>query len=189
MATVSLISGNCGRVKGEDNGLGLGFNSGVPNDFLASDAHIRLSRKFNGIWLKDLGGSRQGNAKKSRVISGVRKGKKHDYPWPDNIDPESKSPLTYLSHFKPLEEKPKPVTLAFEKPLIDLEQKIVEVIQATYFRISDCFIFFSFFEGLLNCSVFLVSLQVERMADDTGLDFTDQINALENKYQQVDYEI
>lgn len=34
---------------------------------------------------------------------------------------------------------------------------------------------------------FFVSLQVERMAGDTGLDFTDQINALENKYQQVDY--
>ncbi|KAL8495308.1 hypothetical protein ACS0TY_019457 [Phlomoides rotata] len=153
MATVSLISGNCGRGgKGEDNGQGLGFNSRVSNDFLASDTRIRLCRKLSGIELKDLGGSRQGNGKKFRVVSGVRKGKKHEYPWPDNIDPESKSPLTYLSHFKPLAEKPKPVTLAFEKPLIDLEQKIVEV---------------------------------ERMADDTGLDFTDQINALENKYQQA----
>lgn len=28
-------------------------------------------------------------------------------------------------------------------------------------------------------------VQVRRMADDTGLDFSDQIGALENKYQQV----
>lgn len=28
-------------------------------------------------------------------------------------------------------------------------------------------------------------MQVRRMADETGLDFSDQIGALENKYQQV----
>lgn len=28
-------------------------------------------------------------------------------------------------------------------------------------------------------------LQVRKMADETGLDFTDQINLLESKYQQV----
>ncbi|KAK4411367.1 Acetyl-coenzyme A carboxylase carboxyl transferase subunit alpha, chloroplastic [Sesamum angolense] len=54
-------------------------------------------------------------------------------------------------NFNASEREPKPVTLAFEKPLVDLEQKIIEV---------------------------------QRMADDTGLDFTDQINALELKYQQ-----
>lgn len=27
--------------------------------------------------------------------------------------------------------------------------------------------------------------QISQMADDTGLDFSDQINALEGKYQQV----
>ncbi|KAH6789486.1 acetyl Co-enzyme a carboxylase carboxyltransferase alpha subunit [Perilla frutescens var. frutescens] len=152
MATLSLISGNCGRGRGEDNGLGFGLIWNFPNEFLGGDVHGRLFRNSNAIRVKDLEGSRQGNGKKFHVVAGVRKGKKHDYPWPDDIDPNSKVPLTYLSYFKPLEEKPKPVTLAFEKPLIDLEQKIIEV---------------------------------QRMADDTGLDFTDQINALEMKYEQA----
>ncbi|KAM4094638.1 hypothetical protein ACB094_06G210500 [Castanea mollissima] len=53
---------------------------------------------------------------------------------------------------KPLSEKPKPVTLPFEKPLVDLEQNITDV---------------------------------RRMADETGLDFSDQIGSLERKYQQA----
>ncbi|KAK6162400.1 hypothetical protein DH2020_002241 [Rehmannia glutinosa] len=154
MTTLSLISGNCGRGRGEDNnGSGFKSTSHFTNEFLSSDTHGKLLRNLNVIRLKDyLECSRQGNGKKFRVIARVRKGKKHDYPWPDDVDPNSKAPLAYLSHFKPLEEKPKPVTLAFEKPLIDLEQKIIEV---------------------------------QRMADDTGLDFTDQINALEMKYEQA----
>ncbi|KAL8494927.1 hypothetical protein ACS0TY_019193 [Phlomoides rotata] len=60
--------------------------------------------------------------------------------------------LSHLSHFKPLKEKPEPVTIDFEKPLMDLQKKIVDV---------------------------------QRMANETGLDFTDQIMSLENKYQQA----
>lgn len=63
-----------------------------------------------------------------KVVAKIRKGKKHEYPWPDEIDPNSKAgPLSYLSHFKPLKEKPKPVTLPFEKPLMDLQKKIIDV--------------------------------------------------------------
>ncbi|KAL2233915.1 acetyl-coenzyme A carboxylase carboxyl transferase subunit alpha, chloroplastic [Sesamum indicum] len=152
MTTLSLISGNCGRGRGEDTGSGYGLTSHFANEFLSSDTNGRLFRNFNGIRLKDLEGLRKRNGNGFRVFARVRKGKKHDYPWPDDINPNSKAPLTYLSYFKPLKEKPKPVTLAFEKPLVDLEQKIIEV---------------------------------QRMADDTGLDFTDQINALELKYQQA----
>ncbi|XP_042039220.1 acetyl-coenzyme A carboxylase carboxyl transferase subunit alpha, chloroplastic-like [Salvia splendens] len=142
MATLSLISGNCGRGRGDGNGLIWHFS----NKFLAGDVHGRLR-------LRNFEAPRLGNhGRNFRVVAGVRKGKKHDYPWPDNIDPNSNAPLTYLSYFKPLEEKPKPVTLAFEKPLIDLEQKIIEV---------------------------------QRMASDTGLDFTDQIKSLEMKYEQA----
>ncbi|KAL7121314.1 hypothetical protein ACP275_02G175200 [Erythranthe tilingii] len=140
MTTLSLVSGNCGRGKGDD--------SNFANEFLGSDSHRKLSRNLTTIRLKDPEGSRRS----FRVSAGVKKGKKHDYPWPDDIDPNNKAPLNYLSYFKPLEDKPKPVTLAFEKPLVDLEKKIVEV---------------------------------QNMADDTGLDFTDQINALELKYQQA----
>ncbi|XWS59923.1 hypothetical protein CRYUN_Cryun08bG0163800 [Craigia yunnanensis] len=83
----------------------------------------------------------------------MRKVKKHEYPWPADPDPNMKGGvLTHLSHFKPLKEKQKPVTLDFEKPLLDLEKKIVDV---------------------------------RRMANETGLDFSDQIIALENKYQQA----
>ncbi|GFP93015.1 acetyl-coenzyme a carboxylase carboxyl transferase subunit alpha chloroplastic [Phtheirospermum japonicum] len=146
MITLSLVSGNCGRIRGD--------KCKSTNEFLAGDHTLGKSlRNLNGVRSKDLEGSmKQGNVKKSRVVAGVRKGKKHDYPWPDDVDPNCIAPLTYLSNFKPLQEKPKPVTLAFEKPLVDLEQKIIEV---------------------------------QRMADDTGLDFTDQINALELKYQQA----
>lgn len=128
MATLSLISGNCGRGRGEDHGSGLGLNWHLSNEFLAGDVHGRSLRSLSSIRSNGFEASRLGQGKKFRVVAGVRKGKKHDYPWPDDIDPNSKTPLMYLSYFKPLEEKPKPVTLAFEKPLIDLEQKIIEVI-------------------------------------------------------------
>ncbi|XP_020276731.1 acetyl-coenzyme A carboxylase carboxyl transferase subunit alpha, chloroplastic [Asparagus officinalis] len=86
----------------------------------------------------------------------VKKGKvKHEYPWPDEIEPDPNVKggiLSYLSEFKPLKEKPKPVTLPFEKPLMDLEKKIMDV---------------------------------QKMAAETGLDFTDQILSLESKYEQA----
>lgn len=39
-----------------------------------------------------------------------------------------------------------------------------------------------FFTALFICFFFV---QISQMADDTGLDFSNQINALEGKYQQV----
>lgn len=87
------------------------------------------------------------------VVSKLRKGKKHEYPWPKDADENVKGGvLTHLSPFKPLKEKPKPVTLDFEKPLMDLEKKIIDV---------------------------------RKMATETGLDFSDQIMSLENKYHQA----
>ncbi|XP_073022487.1 acetyl-coenzyme A carboxylase carboxyl transferase subunit alpha, chloroplastic-like [Primulina eburnea] len=145
MNTLSIISGNVWRSERQDKNSGNGMTLHFANcEF--------LPRTCSGPPCKDLKGSRLSNGRIFRISAGIKKWKKHDYPWPDNIDPNSPTPLAYLSNFKPLEEKPKPVTLAFEKPLIDLEQKIIEV---------------------------------QRMADDTGLDFTDQINALELKYEQA----
>lgn len=87
------------------------------------------------------------------VTARLRKVKKFEYPWPDNPDPNVKGGvLTYLSTFKPLKDRQKMVTLDFEKPLVELEKKIVDV---------------------------------RKMADETGLDFTDQIISLENKYRQA----
>ncbi|KAL4367775.1 hypothetical protein GQ457_05G000530 [Hibiscus cannabinus] len=154
MATVSLVAGNCGRGRGvEDGRFEFRSNSYFGKDFLASEL---LNSSFRrAVWYRSkvLKVSGNENGRRFSVVAKIKKGKKHDYPWPDNIDPDIKDGyLTYLSHFKPLDEKPKPVTLPFEKPLVDLEKKIIEV-----------------------C----------RMADETGLDFTDQIGSLENKYQQA----
>lgn len=150
MSTQSLIVGNCGRSGTNLHGFAQSYlYSG--KDIFARDLLSISSRRENGIWWKNSAGYKIRNGRKFFVNAKIRKGKKHDYPWPDDIDPNlSSGHLTYLSHFKPLTEKPKPVTLAFEKPLVDLEQKIIEV---------------------------------RRMADETGLDFSDQIGALERKYQ------
>ncbi|KAK9273652.1 hypothetical protein L1049_018462 [Liquidambar formosana] len=154
MTTLSLIAGNCGRGRGSDaRSFEFGSHMYFGKEFFASDLLRSSLNRVNGVWLKDLEGYRIRSRNRFRVIAKVKKGKKHDYPWPDDIDPNiSSGHLTYLSYFKPLAEKPKPVTLAFEKPLIDLEKKIIEV---------------------------------RRMADETGLDFSDQISSLENKYQQA----
>lgn len=117
------------------------------------DAHKSTSRGIGGAWLKHLWHQRVGSGYRLSVSARIKKGQKHEYPWPDDIDPNIESGhLAYLSHFKPLQEKPKPVTLPFEKPLVDLEKKIIDV---------------------------------RKMADDTGLDFTNQINLLESKYQEA----
>nr|AHJ61047.1 carboxyltransferase alpha subunit [Vernicia fordii] len=120
----------------------------------ASDLLRSASNGVSGIPLRTLGRARfSSKTKDFAVIAKIRKGKKQEYPWPDNPDPNVPGGiLSHLSPFKPLKEKPKPVTLDFEKPLVDLERKIIDV---------------------------------RKMANETGLDFTDQIISLESKYQQA----
>ncbi|XP_043707178.1 acetyl-coenzyme A carboxylase carboxyl transferase subunit alpha, chloroplastic-like [Telopea speciosissima] len=119
----------------------------------ASDL-LRSSRiGVSGVPLEVLGRSCFRVRRDFTVSAKIRKGKKHDYPWTDDPDPNVKGGvLFHLSHFKPLKEKPKPVTLEFEKPLLDLEKKINDV---------------------------------RKMAQETGLDFSDQIISLESKYKQA----
>lgn len=92
---------------------------------------LRLTGPFKGnqgSWLKHLEQSRVGGGGRGCVVARIKKVRKHEYPWPKEIDPNLQSGhLSYLSSFKPLTKKPKPVTLAFEKPLLDLENKIAEV--------------------------------------------------------------
>ncbi|OMO97434.1 Acetyl-CoA carboxylase, alpha subunit [Corchorus olitorius] len=128
-----------------------------PNGFTgtsASDLLRSSSNGVSGIPLKTLVKTRFSMPRRNVTIAAkLRKGRKHEYPWPADPDPNVKGGvLTHLSPFKPLKEKPKPVTLDFEKPLLDLEKKIIDV---------------------------------RRMANETGLDFSDQIISLENKYQQA----
>ncbi|KAJ1426879.1 ClpP/crotonase-like domain superfamily [Sesbania bispinosa] len=153
MNTISLISGNYMSGRGLEDHANELLHPCIGKDYLANHFLGSSSKWTICVWPKYLSSSRNTKDQRFHVVAKIRKGKKHDYPWPDNIDPNITSGfLTYLSHFKPLAEKPKLVTLDFEKPLVDLERKIIEV---------------------------------RRMADDTGLDFSNQIGALESKYQQA----
>lgn len=125
----------------------------VRKDICGAELQRSPFRGISGDWLNHLQHSRGDSGYRLSVTARIKKAQKHDYPWPDNMDPNIESGhLSYLSHFKPLKEKPKPVTLPFEKPLLDLKKKIMDV---------------------------------RKMADETGLDFTDQINLLESKYQEA----
>lgn len=112
------------------------------------------SSEITGMPLKTLGKARLGVKKRGFTVSArLRKVKKHEYTWPEYVDPNVKGGvLSHLLPFKPLKKKPKPVTLHFEKPLLDLQKKIVDV---------------------------------QKTANETGLDFSEQIILLENKYQQA----
>uniref|UniRef100_A0A5B7BC99 acetyl-CoA carboxytransferase n=1 Tax=Davidia involucrata TaxID=16924 RepID=A0A5B7BC99_DAVIN len=120
----------------------------------ASDLLRSSSNGVSGLPLKVLGRSKMGAKRVDFTVSAnMRKVKKHEYPWSDDPDPNVKGGvLSHLSPFKPLKEKPKLVTLDFEKPLMDLRKKIIDI---------------------------------RKLADETGLDFSDQIALLENKYQQA----
>ncbi|KAL8246132.1 hypothetical protein R6Q59_007348 [Mikania micrantha] len=107
-----------------------------------------------GVPLKTLDrGHHDPRRKGLNTTAKIRKVIKHEYPWPKDPDPNVKGGvLSHLSSFKPLKENLKPVTLEFEKPLLDLRNKIIDV---------------------------------QKLANETGLDFSDQIISLENKYQQA----
>ena len=64
------------------------------------------------------------------ILAKIRKERKTaetEYPWSEKFaaGSEAEESLKFLSRFKPL---PKPVTLPFESPLVDLENKIDEVV-------------------------------------------------------------
>lgn len=130
------------------------FSGSLSSGTSASDLLRSSSNGINGVPLRTLGKGHVNTGRKGlSIIAKVRKVKKHEYPWPQDPDPNVKGGvLSHLSPFKPLKEKPKPVTLEFEKPLMDLQKKIIDV---------------------------------QKMANETGLDFSDQIISLENKYQQA----
>ncbi|KAM0002455.1 putative acetyl-CoA carboxylase [Helianthus debilis subsp. tardiflorus] len=130
------------------------FSGSLSSATSASDLLRSSINGVNGVPLQTLGrGHVDPRRKGLNIVAKVRKVKKHEYPWPQDPDPNVKGGvLSHLSPFKPLKEKPKPVTLEFEKPLMDLQKKIIDV---------------------------------QKMANETGLDFSDQIISLENKYQQA----
>jgi len=99
---------------------------------LAASDHLRSSsRCINGASLKELRRTRLFFAGRRRDFSlgaWLRKGKKYEYPWPEDPDPNVEGGvLTHLSDFKPLKEKPKPVILDFERPLMNIKKTMDDV--------------------------------------------------------------
>ncbi|KAJ4834757.1 hypothetical protein Tsubulata_012593 [Turnera subulata] len=98
----------------------------------ASDLLRSSSTGVNGIPLKRLGRAQfsSGNRGFSVVAKFRKSKKKYDYPWPKDPDPNVKGGiLRHLSNFKPLQdhEKPKPVVLDFERPLVKIDKQIAEL--------------------------------------------------------------
>ncbi|KAF8085298.1 hypothetical protein N665_0672s0014 [Sinapis alba] len=106
--------------------IALGGVSASASDYLRSSTN-----GVTGVSLRTLGRRTMVTATtKSNlyVTARLKKGKKFDHPWPANPDPNVKGGvLSYLSTFKPLGNAQKPVTLDFERPLVELEKKIVDV--------------------------------------------------------------
>lgn len=132
----SLSFSPAARVGGERGNFVSGSNILIREQILGSDLQ---KCPFYGS------GGATNRRRLSVSAAKIRKGKKHDYPWPKVIDPNLESGhLSYLSQFKSLTEKPKPVTLAFEKPLVDLEKKITDVSSSDCNVFSIYYVFISF---------------------------------------------
>ncbi|KAF7142918.1 hypothetical protein RHSIM_Rhsim05G0205300 [Rhododendron simsii] len=130
------------------------FTWNLATGISASDLLHCSSNGVVGVPLKSLGRAQFGATRRDFALSAKnRKGKKHEDPIPwSNVDPNDDGEiLRAISPFKPLKEEQKPVILDFEKPLVILQKKIMEV---------------------------------QKMANETGLDFTGEIKLLEEKYQQ-----
>ena len=126
-------------------GIGMASISHSPVGTSASEFLRSSSNGVNGIPLRTLGRARFGSTTRRDLVvaAKIRKVKKQDHPWPDDPDPNVKGGvLTHLSYFKPLPEnqKPKPVTLEFEKRLLSLEKKITDVNHFLFF-LGDCSLF------------------------------------------------
>ncbi|KAD7477588.1 hypothetical protein E3N88_00724 [Mikania micrantha] len=130
------------------------FSGSFSSAISSSDLQSSMNSVVIGVPLKTLDRGHIGPRRKGlNTTAKIRKVIKHEYPWPKDPDPNVKGGvLSHLSSFKPLKENLKPVTLEFEKPLLDLRNKIIDV---------------------------------QKLANETGLDFSHQIISLENKYQQA----
>ncbi|XP_024360872.1 uncharacterized protein [Physcomitrium patens] len=140
-------------------------------EFVGGTAATALRSASNGIMqcAGQLGTSFNGRGpsrsqRKGSVVISAKKGKKsgeHEYPWPEKMGEVYQGEITdgalkFLNRFKPLPNPPKPVTLPFESPIVDLQNKIDEV---------------------------------RELANKTGMDFTDQIAELEERYNQLRREL
>lgn len=118
---MSCASFSVSRTGGEACSFTSGSYINVRRNAFGIELHDSLLNRINVARSKHLRQTSYGSRCRFSISARIKKGQKHDYPWPDKIDPNLKSGhLSYLSVFKPLAEKPKPVTLDFEKPLICL---------------------------------------------------------------------
>lgn len=103
----------------------------------ASDLLRSSHNSVIGVPLKSLGRARVGISRKAFTVSAklFRRKKRHSYPWDgEDRNPKTDGELCRAIHpFKPLKEKPKPVILGFEKPLVALREKMIEVFPLSKF--------------------------------------------------------
>ncbi|GER25959.1 acetyl-coenzyme A carboxylase carboxyltransferase subunit alpha [Striga asiatica] len=135
------------------------FSGNLASKLPASDFLRSTSNGLCGVPLKMLGKAQLGVVRRDfSVTAKLGKKKKHKNPWP--IDPDLNPTdlkggfLRHLSPFKPLTEKPKPIILDFERPLINMQKQLEAV------------------KFLLN------------FYDVTGLDLTEQIKAQEKSIEE-----
>ena len=124
-------------------------SNGVAAQCIAGPARVATSGNSSGsaVWRAQ----RRRHTRSVIVAAKIKKGKmtpEEDYPWPEKFPPGeiTDNALKYLNRFKPLPNPQKPVTLPFERPIVELENKIDEV--------SFCFVIYLCFSPPSGSSLF-----------------------------------
>ncbi|KAG8663870.1 hypothetical protein MANES_01G259701v8 [Manihot esculenta] len=129
MATLSLVAGNCGRGKGSEDGFSFE---------LGSNAYYSKAL-FASSFLRTVRGYRTGTGSRCRVIAKVKKGKKHDYPWPDDIDPninqkvpeEVKAKMEFLKNAEAKLSKGEPLDKELVEEAEKAKKELLEVLKSS----------------------------------------------------------
>jgi acetyl-CoA carboxylase carboxyl transferase subunit alpha len=93
---------------------------------------MQCAGRFNGRAATTPSSGAPQRTRSVKIVAKIKKGKmgpEEEYPWPDKFPPGeiTDGALKYLNRFKPMPNPTKPVTLPFERPIADLENKIDEV--------------------------------------------------------------
>lgn len=178
MSRLSLIAGNCGGANGGGDWI-WGQNLILASTF---SSHFRRTsfRRLNGHWSNGLEGSRVGRGDRFPVLQRVRRGRSiitqltrwYEYKY---LQWTLDLPILLQASRGETETCDSSIWEAFG--WYGEEDYWSEPVLNPKLRLWRLFLYFRF------RSINLV--QVRQMADDAGLDFSDQTGALEIKYQQV----
>jgi acetyl-CoA carboxylase carboxyl transferase subunit alpha len=107
---------------------------------------MQCAGRFNGRAATTPSSGAPQRTRSVKIVAKIKKGKmgpEEEYPWPDKFPPGeiTDGALKYLNRFKPMPNPTKPVTLPFERPIADLENKIDEVSASPLSLTNSCFVF------------------------------------------------